>query len=207
MSLENITAKILAEAEAVRRTALEEAEIEADSVLKAAEAKAREIVESAEKRGKDEKDKIILRRKSVADIDSRKIILSSKQEMISACVDSAVEKIIGMDEDKYIDLLVNMGLESDIYGGLLLFNPEERERIGQKVCDLLNEGIAERRKRKFGDEVQYTNRFELDKLTGDMVGGYVITYRLTYADCTIESLVRESRDKVAGEAAKMLFSE
>ena len=41
---------------------------------------------------------------------------------------------------------------------------------------------------------------------GDMKGGYIITYRATFADCTIESLVKVHKDKLAGEAAKILFA-
>ena len=72
-----------------------------------------EAVRSAEK----EKERIISRRQSVADIDSKKMILQKKQELISQCFDEAVDYIIGMEEKKYTDFLARLGADSGVKGG------------------------------------------------------------------------------------------
>ena len=80
MSIEKITSRILGEAEAERDITLAEARARSEAVLAEAEKNAATLLADAERRGKIEKDKIITRRKSVADIDCRKVFKKKKQE-------------------------------------------------------------------------------------------------------------------------------
>lgn len=205
--IEKITDRIIAEARAEYDAAVKTAEQEAASVLAAAKIQAEQLLEDAEKNGEQEKEKLIRYRKSTADIDAAKTVLAKKQEILSACFQKAEDAIIGMKEEAYIELLVSLGTAVDMYGGKLLFNAEEKARVGQRVCDGLNAAIAALRREKYGDELQYTERFTLEEGVGTMKGGYIVSYRSTFADCTIESLVREYRMELAGEAAKLLFAE
>ena len=206
MGIEKITDRITAEAEAAYDEAVKSAREEASSILAEANSKAEKILADALQRGQLEKENIINYRKSVADIDAGKILLQKKQEILSECFAEVEDELIRMEEEKYIRLLVKLGASADMYGGRLLFNAEEKSRIGQKVCDGLNAEVAERRKQKYGDEIQYAERFTLEDSVGDMKGGYRITYRSTFADCTVESLVREHRASLSVEAAKILFT-
>ena len=206
MGIEKITDRITGEAKAAYDEAVEKARSEASSVLAQAKEKADKILTEALAQGETEKENIIKYRKSVADIDAGKIILRKKQEILADCFDKAADALVAMDEYEYIELLVKLGAGADMYGGSLLFNAEERDRIGQKVCDGLNAAVAQKRRDKYGDEIQYAERFTVAENAGDMKGGYIITYRATFADCTVESLVREHKAELAGEAAKILFA-
>ncbi len=205
MGIEKITNRITAEAQAEREAIIEEAQRAAETVLSEARAKAEAILLKAENDGRNEKEKLIKYRKSTADIDAGKIILAKKQEILSECFAEIEERIIHTDEDRYIELLIALGKSADMYGGTLLFNADEKNRIGQAVCDGLNAAVAAKRRDKYGDGIQYAERFTLSEDVGTMKGGYVITYRATFADCTVESLVNEHRADLAGEAAKLLF--
>ncbi len=206
MGIEKITDRITGEAKAAYDEAVEKARSEASSILAEAKEKADKILNEALAQGETEKENIIKYRKSVADIDAGKIILKKKQEILADCFDKATEALASMDEYEYIELLVTLGASADMYGGSLLFNAEERDRIGQKVCDGLNAAVAQKRRDKYGDEIQYAERFTVAENAGDMKGGYIITYRSTFADCTIESLVKVHKPQLAGEAAKILFA-
>ncbi len=206
MGIEKITDRITGEAKAAYDEAVEKARSEASSILAEAKEKADKILSEALAQGETEKENIIKYRKSVADIDAGKIILKKKQEILADCFDKATEALASMDEYEYIELLVTLGASADMYGGSLLFNAEERDRIGQKVCDGLNAAVAQKRRDKYGDEIQYAERFTVAENAGDMKGGYIITYRSTFADCTIESLVKVHKPQLAGEAAKILFA-
>ena len=122
MSIEKITSKILAEAQELKEQTLSQAATDSDAVLEEARKKAQEMVEDSKRRGLEEKDKIISRRKSVADIDCRKVFLAKKQELIGQCFEKAVDDIISMDEKKYIDLLTELGKSSGMTKGQLIFN-------------------------------------------------------------------------------------
>lgn len=193
MSIEKITSKILGDAEAERDIVLAEARSQSDAVLAEAEAHAAMLLADAERRGEIEKEKIITRRRSVADIDCRKVFLAKKQEILEACFTRAVAEITVMPENDYITLLVELGKASGAKEGLLTFN-EKEQRIAQQVCRALNE------------TVEYGN-FAVSEKRGSMQGGYLLTTGLTTVNNTIEALVAEAKTELTAEAAKMLFPE
>ncbi len=191
MSIEKITSKILGDAEAERDIVLAEARSQSDAVLAEAEKKAAMLLADAERRGEIEKEKIITRRKSVADIDCRKVLLAKKQEILEACFARAVTEITVMPEAEYIALLVNLGKASGAKEGLLTFN-EQEQRIAEQVCRALNETVE-------------CGNFAVSEKKGSMQGGYLLTTGLTTVNNTVEALVAEAKTGLTAEAAKMLF--
>ena len=192
MSIEKITSKIISEAQELRDKTLSEAAAQSDAVLAEARKKADEMVEDSRKRGAEEKEKIISRRKSVADIDCRKVFLAKKQELIGQCFDRAVDDIIAMDKDRYTELLTALGTNSGMTGGQLIFNENERAAIGQKVVDALNSRIE-------------GGSFRLSEETRPLRGGYMLMCGQTFINNTIEALVEEARPELTAEVAKMMF--
>ena len=192
MSIEKITSKIISEASELKEKTLSEARAQSDAVLAEAQKKAQEMVEESKKRGLEEKEKIISRRKSVADIDCRKVFLAKKQELIGQCFDKAVDEIISMDEADYTDLLTALGKNSGLTAGQLIFNEKERAAIGQKVVDGLNAAIP-------------GGSFALSEETRKLRGGYMLMCGQTFINNTIEALVEEARPELVAEVAKMMF--
>lgn len=192
MSIEKITSKIISEAQELRDKTLSEAAAQSDAVLAEARKKAEDMVEDSRKRGVEEKEKIISRCKSVADIDCRKVFLAKKQELIGQCFDRAVDDIIAMDKDRYTELLTALGTNSGMTGGQLIFNENERAAIGQKVVDALNSRIE-------------GGSFSLSEETRPLRGGYMLMCGQTFINNTIEALVEEARPELTAEVAKMMF--
>lgn len=193
MSIEKITSKILGEAEAAGAEVLAEANTQADAILKAAEEKASLLLESGEASGLLEKEKIVSRRKSVADIDCRKVILQQKQDLIEQSFEKAAEAITAMAEEDYLNLLAALGKRTGLKEGLLIFNQKEKETIGQKLADKLN------------GEVE-GGAFAVAEETRRIRGGYLLQSGKVYINNTIEALVDEHREALTGEVAAMLFS-
>ena len=192
MSIEKITSKIISESSELKEKTLSEARAQSDAVLAEARKKAEDMVEDSRKRGVEEKEKIISRRKSVADIDCRKVFLAKKQELIGQCFDRAVDDIIAMDKDRYTELLTALGTNSGMTGGQLIFNENERAAIGQKVVDALNSRIE-------------GGSFSLSEETRPLRGGYMLMCGQTFINNTIEALVEEARPELTAEVAKMMF--
>ena len=192
MSIEKITSKILGDAETERDLLLADARAQSDAVLAEAEKHAAMLLADAEQRGEIEKQKIITRRKSVADIDCRKVLLAKKQEMIEACFARAIDEITALPEAAYIDLLVNLGKASGTKTGELIFNDREKQSIAEKVCGALNEAIS-------------GGSFAVSEKTGSMRGGYLLTADRTTINNTVEALVAEAKTALTAEVAKQLF--
>lgn len=187
MSIDKITSKIMDEAAEVRKETLDEAKIRCDEILKEAKKQANKIRKDMDKKGHVEKDLIVERRNSVAFIDSRKVVLTKKQELITKCFDEAVDAIIGMDKKEYLNLLIALGKASGITSGTLKFNKKEAKEIGEKIA------------KELGD-------FTISAECGDMKGGYIIQSGKTYVDNTIESLVQEYKMQLSSAVSDLLFT-
>ena len=182
MSIEKITSTILDEAKEVEREALKEAQQQCDQIIEEAQKKAQAHMEAMVKKGHEEKEKIILRRQSVASIDSKKVLLEKKQEIIKECFDESITRITNLPREEYINYLVQVGINSEMYGGLLTFN----EKYGERP---------------------YSESFTLNEVSEPITGGFWIRYRLTYADNTVGTQVDFARTEMAAEVSRMLFEE
>ena len=206
MSIEKITSTILDEAREAEKAALEEAQAKCDQIIAEAREKAKAQSEALIKKGHEEKEKIILRRKSVAAIDSKKVLLEKKQEVIKECFDESITRIVNLPREEYINYLVQVGINSEMYGGLLTFNEKEKNTIAPEVIERLNDATEEMRMEKYGDR-PYSERFQLNEIAEPITGGFWIRYRLTYADNTVGTQVDFARVNMAAEVSRMLFEE
>lgn len=206
MSIEKITSSILTEAEAVHKATLDEARAKCDRIIEEAEQKARARAEAMLEKGQDEKEKIILRRKSVAAIDSKKILLEKKQEVIADCFDQVIERIVSLPRREYIDFLVRTGLTSDMPGGVVSFNEKEKAEIASDILRRLNEEYACQKREGEGD-FQTEDKFTLSPDPEPIDGGYWIRCGQTYADVTVGTLVKGKKKELAAEVSRMLFEE
>ena len=206
MSIEKITSTILDEAKEVEREALKEARQQCDQIIEEAQKKAQAHMEAMVKKGHEEKEKIILSRQSVASIDSKKVLLEKKQEIIKECFDESITRITNLPREEYINYLVQVGINSEMYGGLLTFNEKERTTIAPEVIKRLNEATEEKRLEKYGER-PYSESFTLNEVSEPITGGFWIRYRLTYADNTVGTQVDFARTEMAAEVSRMLFEE
>jgi len=206
MSIEKITSTILDEAKEAERAAIEEAQAKCDQIIEEAREKAKEKSAALIKKGHEEKERIILRRESVAAIDSKKVLLEKKQEVIKECFDESIKRITNLPREEYINYLVQVGINSQMYGGLLTFNEKERTTIAPEVIKRLNEATEPRREEKYGER-PYTESFTLNEKSEPITGGFWIRYRLTYADNTVGTQVDFARVNMAAEVSRMLFEE
>ena len=192
MSIEKITSAIIDEAQA-----------ECEQILNAAETKNRGVIAQLEKRIKietdvavreagEERERIISRRKSVADIDGKKIVLAKKQQLIDGCFEEAVEHIVSMDEDQYVEFLAAAGKNTGFRQGSLIFNEKEKTSIGRRVVEALNEAVPE------GD-------FHLAEETRKLKGGYMLRKGQVYINNSVEALVEDRRRELTSDVAAILF--
>ena len=192
MSIEKITSAIIDEAQA-----------ECEQILNAAETKNRGVIAQlvirikietavAVREAGEERERIISRRKSVADIDGKKIVLAKKQQLIDGCFEDVVEHIVSMDEDQYVEFLAAAGKNTGFCEGSLIFNEKEKTSIGRRVVEALNEAVPE------GD-------FHLAEETRKIKGGYMLQKGQVYINNSVEAMVEDRRRELTSEVAAILF--
>lgn len=192
MSIEKITSKIMNDAESSARVILERAQSESDAILAEADGRAARLVSQAKEKGMSEKEKLIKRKKSVADIDGRKIILEEKQKLISECFDKAIDRIISLDSEKYIEFLAATVKNTGFSEGELIFNENEAKTVGPRLVEVLSKEIS-------GSKIVLSDK------TQKMRGGYILVNGSVFINGTIEALVEEAREELVAEVAKELF--
>lgn len=194
MGIEKITSKIIEDAEMQARSIAEEAQKQADEILNRAENEAEQKIGDAERRGKEDKQKVISRRKSVADIDSRKMLLQTKQEKLEACFTEAARRAAELDEAEYVTFLTGIVEETGLHRGEIILNARDRKAVGKQLLERLkkNDGQSE---------------FTLADETRDFSGGLMLRDGKVYINGTIESFAKEAREELAEKAAEILFRE
>ena len=196
MSVEKITSKILDDAKAQADAITLDANLRAEGIVNEAKGNAESLIESYKSRGEEEKLKLIERKKSVAEIDGRKITLGLKQQIIDKAFKVAAEKISSMEDDKYIEFLIEKIKSSGVKSGEIVMNPNQREKIGAKLVDRLNQ--------TFGTDVG-NKGFTLSEETINAVGGFMVKDGQIYMNGTLENLIEEEYGKIVSSVVEKLF--
>lgn len=192
MGIEKITSKIMDEAGTQADAIIAKAQAKADEIIGDAKAKAEDVKKAAEAEGLEEKDKVISQKKAVADIDSRKLLLEKKQEMIDSCFKRAVKKIMDMNVDEYSSFLINVVKMCNVNEGSLILNKVDRERLGSTIVDKIKESMPD-------------SNFTLSEEVGKFTGGIVVKSGQVYINGTVDTFVSEAKEEMALQISEVLF--
>jgi len=132
MSIDNITSKILSDAQNNADSTLMNAENTKQEIITKAKSEAETIIKTEAERA--EKDAVDLknRRVSAAELQGRKMLLSAKQEAIKKSFDKAIEKLKAMPEDEYLNFIAQEILKIPNCEGSIVLNAKDRENIGER---------------------------------------------------------------------------
>lgn len=194
--IEKITARIDGEAQAEIDKVLSAAKDAAAAATARYQAQADK--ESAERKARNEKaaEEREERLVSVAQMESRKVTLAAKQEMVEKAFSLALEKLCAMPEADYIAAEAKLLAQAASDGaGAAVFSARDRERIGQKAVDAANQALGSKGKLTLSPE------------TRDIRGGFILQNGSVEVNCTFETLVRLQKGAMSGEVAKLLFPE
>lgn len=192
MSVGKIQEKIIANAKDEALEIMKVAQREADKIMEKAAVKSEKILEDTEIIMERDRENIFKRKASIASIDGRKSTLLNKQNLINRCFEEAIEKIISMDREEYINMLINLSSDSELREGYLTFNEKEKDSIGQEVVSGLNKKIG-------------NSNFILDENTASIKGGYFLSNSKIRLNNSIEAIVNEKKKELISEVSKILF--
>lgn len=153
----------------------------------------------AQMKAKGEKDAIerISRLKSVAELESRQMMLGAKQDMLSEAFEEALKALCALPEEQYIDLLARLAADSASDGeGEVLLSASDRARFGKKVVTRANERLKAQ---------GISDRLKLAEETRDIKGGLYVRNGNVEANCSFETIIRMKRETLALPVAKILF--
>jgi len=195
--IDKIKEKILEEANLQARSNIEKAEKEAAEIIKNAEEqaagkKSREA-DKARIEAENKKSRLI----AAAQMETRKLKLKAKQEMIDEAFNKAISKLSTMPEDQYIDILADMVVQGITTGTEEIILPDkDRTRFGNKFIDAVNKRL----KRK-----NINGKVSLSEEQKNIASGFIIKSGNIEINNSFESLIRMERDNLEPEVVKILF--
>lgn len=198
MSIEKILAKIK-----------DDARKEADEIKGRAEAKASRIIEDAKQQASDTKKQLIdegkeeasrykERQISMAALDFRKKVLEEKQKAIDLAFEKAMERLVSLKDQNYLELLEELVFESAEVGDEeLILSPDDQKKLYQGFIESLNVKLNSSGKK---------GELKIAGETRDISGGVILRRGKVEINSSFESLIDSLRDELEAEVSKLLLS-
>lgn len=186
----------------------EDARQEVDSILAEAKAQAAGIADKYAALAKEESNKLLaageerskeIRRRAVsaADQEAKQQLLATKQKMISRAFDIALQKLLALPENEYVALLARLASEASSTGSeTLVLSSKDVKACGDNVLKSANELLV-----KAGKKGGLT----LSAETGPFDGGLMLRSGKVETNCTLDAILRLSKEDLAPEIAAALF--
>lgn len=193
MSIENITANILNDARNTAENSLANAELTGQDIINNAKQEAETIIKAEKEEALKDAESLKSRKISAAGLQGRKMLLTAKQEAINKSFSVALEKLRSMQSEEYINLLVNQIVTIPNCEGYLILNELDREKIGEKLINSVNEKLNEK-KVTLSDETQKAS------------GGFILKRGNIEINSTFEAILDSMKDELTGEIASALFN-
>lgn len=196
-NLNNITSKIIKDAEEKRDEILNAAQVESDSIIAKETKKAKnlevELIEKAKIEAKARENRVI----SNARLKARNNELKAKQDMISKVFEKAVERLNSLSTLEYKEYILRALDSLDLEGTeILIINKKDEDVINNKfLLDLNNKLIGLGKKGKISI---LTN--------GNFDRGFILDRNGIQINNTFESLVKSLRSELELEVTKVLFN-
>ena len=191
MAIDNITSKIIYDAEREAVLISQEAAARREEILALARKEAEEKREAMRADGEAERAAMVERNVSVAKIDAGKLILEEKQILIERCLAEAVKKIASLDEDVYLKFLADTAKTLAPEGGELILSERDREKYGEKLEKLLEE---------IGG-----GKYALSEETRKIKAGVIVKRGSVYVNGSVEARIDAMRSELVPEVAARLF--
>ena len=190
MAKQELIDKIVGDAEERAKVILSEAEAKADALLAAAEEERAALKESARKMADAARPETVKRRRSMAELEGRKLVLAEKQALIAESYRKALDVL--RKSDRYEALLTAMILSAAETGDGVIFAASDFDRVNRK---------------KVVDDANKKSGLGLVLLEekGDFNGGIVLRGKSCDKNLTLEVELESVRAE-GDPCAKVLFN-
>ena len=173
--IDNITSRILAEAQGEADALLAKAAEEAKGIIGKAQAKADKIRESENQ--KTDRSVALYEARIAASCDSlkKKSLLAAKQGMIADVIESAYKELSGRDDASYFDMLAKF-LEKSVRGeaGEILLSDKDKKRITPEFLAKVKELAAAK-----GGSLKLSDK------SANIENGFILSYGGIEENCSL----------------------
>ncbi len=191
--LEKIISQIMLDADSTSQSIKAKSDTECAKLLNEAEMQAQDILKKGELTAEKKYNDIITRANSTAELEERKIMLTSRQSVIAHMINEALQSLKNLPDDKYFELLLKMiSKYSEKADGVLSLSSADLKRLPadfEKRANDISKG-----------------KLTLSKAPASIDSGFVLTYGGVDVNCSFSSLFLDNSEKISDAVAELLFA-
>ncbi|MDO4987911.1 MAG: V-type ATP synthase subunit E family protein [Synergistes sp.] len=191
MSLAQITDKIKADAQKQADEILSKAKENADFITRKAAEDCDAIRSEFEARFEMERPEIFKRREIVAGLDTSKMFLQAKRDLIADVYAATLKELVSLPKDKYLSFCESLLEEA-------AKTKDETVFIGKDEKNITDEWVA-------SYNSQHKTNFKLSPERRAIDGGFILVRGRVSVDCSWNMLVKVMQEKQESDVVKRLF--
>lgn len=198
-NLDNLTSKIISDAEDKKKEILEEANLKALEIKKKkieeANKKASSILNKAEVDGKSAKERVI----SKTELEVRNKKLSAKQGLISKVFDLAVDRLKSMTDGEFESFIKASILSIEVQGDEeIILNEADKNKLSENFLNEINEEL---KAKGINGNLNFGNALS------SIDGGFILNKNGVEINYSFYDLVNSLRYELEYQVGNILFNE
>lgn len=197
--IEKILGKLQEDGKRETDEILDQAQRQADQITQRHTDQAAQLQADLMEKGRRAAEERRERLASVAQMEAKKMILATKQELLDKAFALAHEKLTRLSPEEYINLLSSLAAGASHSGQeAVTLNPIDRKTVGKQVVADANKKLAQA-----GKPAGLT----LSKDAAEITGGLLLGDGSSEVNCAFDTLLRLRREDMAGQVAAVLFDQ
>ncbi len=194
--LDKMISQIKEEADTTAAQILDEANAKATEIRKEADRVCKEVADRAETQKEAAREDILSRNRSAAQMQRRRSLLQTKQEVIDEIIDAAHASLLAEDTPVYFDNLVKI-LQKHVQpqNGEIRFNQKDLDRLPEDFPKIAADVAAGK-----GGTLRVSEKpCEID-------GGFLLVYGDIEENCSFDTLFLAERENLQDKLHTFLFA-
>ena len=188
--IENILKGINKDSEKICDSIINDAKSKADEIIKEAKEKAKALLKNELENAEKNAENIISRGISRAELLSKRIFLSNKQELISEAIEKAKEKLFSLEGAEYQDILKKIIKKNATCAeGEIIFSEADKKAFENDFLAFLKEN----------------NLILSEKSLPEKEKGFIIAYSNIEENCTFSEIFDADREAFSDKVQSFLF--
>lgn len=194
-NIESIVKKIADDAKLSAEQKIAEAQQEAQQIVSDYQAQADKIMQDAQAQAQKQASVIAERVESQSGLIRRNLMLQYKREAIEQAFQKSLEVLCAQDADKQVTLLSDAAVKYLSADAKVILNKKDKAAFGEKLVSEISRKLQAANK-------NYSVSLSAD--AGSMQGGMILAEGSIETNLSYEILVKNIRDELEGEVAKVL---
>ncbi|MCI5792955.1 MAG: V-type ATP synthase subunit E family protein [Lachnospiraceae bacterium] len=194
--LDKLVARISGESDAQIKAIIDAANAKAAEIKADSDKKMKAECERIEKKAQTEVETIEMRSKASAELKTKQILLTGKQELLNDTIGMAKEKLSSLSDQEYVDFIKKLfSKHVPSEDAVLKLNAADLKRIPQDVID----GFVKSAEDKGA-------KLTVSSEAAEIKNGFVLDFGGIEENCTFDALIDQNIEELQDKVKSLLFA-